>query len=301
MKLMNVTIAVIIILLLLFVTGCGGEKKEVAAVDSEKLLPPSFSEFDLERVSDTRIFDNKGLWEYINGGAEIYLIYNFIDVSTADYKKDDVEIVVDMYRFKTSKDAYGLYTVFRPPDAEIIRLGVQGFMAPASLHFVKGEYFVQLTGDPEIPGGDLAIINLAEEISKNITGTTEKPAIYSDFPQENIVPLSDKYITEAFIGQKFLTEVFTQDYLIDKDSVTLFLTGDKMGSKYLAWSDFAEKVGQKIAAPDNLPYDEGYAFIIDDSYYGQMLVGLKGGRLAGIIGYNDGLKETAGKWLGTLK
>ncbi len=283
------------------VINCGGEKKQEYAADAEKLLPESFADLDLERSPEIREFDEQALWEYINGGAEIYLVYNFTNVITADYTKNDIEIVADIYHFKTSDDAYGMYATLRPPDATTLLMGVEGFSAPASLHFVKGEHLVQLTGDPDVEGCDAAMINLAERLAKNITGTTDKPAMFSRFPEQNKVELTDKYYSESFLGQKFLTGVYSQDYRLDEDSVTIFIAKDEMGKKFLEWSEFVDKLGGKKTVPKDLSFNESYGLIYDDSFYGQIIGGLRSGHLIGIVGYKEELKGFLKDWLESIE
>ncbi|MFH2035909.1 MAG: DUF6599 family protein [Candidatus Zixiibacteriota bacterium] len=285
-------------MLLAIVIGCGSEKK---ADTTPSFYPELFDKIGMERSSEIRTFKDNSLWEYIDGGAEIYLAYNFIQVITADYKKDKVEIVADIYQFKTDPDAYGLYSVFRPPDANIIKLGVEGFVAPATINFVKGSYLVRLTGYDDTEEGSLALINLAEELAKLVPGGTEIPPAYSLFPPENRVSNTTQYYSESFSGQKFLTEVYSIDYKIGEDSVTLFLLSDSTGHKYAEWLAYSEKIDKKKAGPKNVVFDENYSFIYVDSYYGEILIGLKSGRLAGIINFKNEQIEFINHWLESLK
>jgi hypothetical protein len=73
------------------------------------------------------VFVGDSLWEYINGGAELYHTYEFVDVATAYYLQDSTEIVVDIYRFATPDDAYGMYTQLRPGGPGTMNYGIEGF------------------------------------------------------------------------------------------------------------------------------------------------------------------------------
>jgi hypothetical protein len=290
----------LLIFLMTLLLACGGDEGE-QKLDISALLPANLPTIGLERVSEIRTFDNKGLWEYINGGAELYLNYNFIEVATADYKQNDIEIVVDLYRFASEDDAFGLYSMFRTPDVQIIRLGVEGFTAPASLNFAKGKFLVRLVGYDETNAGGLALINLAEEIGKLISGTSNLPAMFDFFPSENQIGATEKYYIESFLGQKSLHEVYARDYFSDGDSLNLFLTYDSTGTKYMEWNNIAEKTGRGKPAPKGLPYDEGYTFIIEDSFYGEIIVGLRNQKLAGIVNYNEKHRELLANWLNSLQ
>ncbi|UCD95319.1 MAG: hypothetical protein JSU69_04515 [Candidatus Zixiibacteriota bacterium] len=299
MKLFKLILAITLTATALLI-ACGGEKSGgIAAFDN--FLPREIPGIDMKRVSDIRTYDNKTLWEYIDGGAELYLLYNFKAVATADYKMADVEIVADVYQFDSPVDAYGLYSMFRAPDVEVIRLGVEGFLAPASLNFVKGDYLVRLTGYDESPESGLAIVNLAEEINKLIPGTTEPPASFNAFPADGIVALTDKYYAESFLGHKFMTCVFCRDYLLDGDSLTLFLADDPMADKYIRWSELAERIRKRIDVTADLPFDEDRSFIFDDSFHGNVIAGLRKGKLVGMTNYGKKHEIFLVNWLNSLK
>jgi hypothetical protein len=99
-----------------------------------------------------------------------------------------------------------------------------------------------------------------------------------------------KIYAESFLGQRFLADVHTQDYLLDGDSLTLFLTEDRPGDKYLQWSQAAGENRRAVEIEEGLPYDEGRLFCFVDDYHGQIIAGLKSGLLLGIVNY-DGSEE----------
>lgn len=279
--------------------GCGNKKGDRDIATAE-FLPREFPRIEMVRTSELRTYAGKSLWEYINGGAELYHLYNFREVVTADYKKADIEIVADIYKFASEDDAYGLYSMIRSPDVEVIHLGVEGFIAPARLNFVKGEFLVRLTGFDESLESGLSLINLSEEIDLILPGTKNRPAFFSLFPADSSLTLGDRYYTESFLGHRFLQQIYCQDYLLGGDSVTLFLSEDKTGEKFLQWSELADRTDKKLPAPEELPFDDDLYFIFDDSYYGKILTGLKEGRMVGMIGYNPKQRSYFEQWINSL-
>jgi len=280
--------------------GCGSESTK-ETFSSAKFLPEKTDRSALVRFSEVRIFAGESLWEYINGGAEVYHLYKFIDVTTADYKNDQIELVADIYHFDGPENAFGLYSMLCPADAEIINLGVEGFIAPASINFVKGEYLIRLTGFEDTDESDLALINLAEEFNEIIPGTTERPKRFGLFPTENKVAGLDKYYAEQFMGQTFLTEVYARNITFETDTVTLFMTDDLSGGKFLQWSNYANKINKDKGRPKVIPYDDTLCLIIEDNYYGDIIIGLKSGQLSGMINYSEGRMEYLTNWLNSIK
>jgi hypothetical protein len=300
MKRNNVIVIITLAVLLTILLSCGGDEEMQPQHLAASYLPEKSIRADLDRASDIRTFVGDSLWEYIDGGAEVYHSYNFVEVATADYKNDNVELVADIYRFDTPTDAFGLYSMLRQEDIQTVNLGVEGFVAPASVNFVKGEYLVRLTAYEDSEVGELALINMAEELSTAVPGTTAMPAQFDIFPTEGIIPATDKYYAEQFLGQNFLTRVFTRNYRLDSDTVTLFWTADSTGGKFLKWRTYADNIDLLKSAPDNLPFDENYSFIQADDFYGDILIGLKMRRLVGMVNYSDEKQDFFKDWLDAI-
>lgn len=295
-----VAVLIMIVFSLFFLT-CGGDKDNKAIQTAAKYLPDKSDRTDLKRISEIRTFFGDALWEYIDGGAEVYHSYNFIEVATADYKDNKVEMVADIYRFNTPTDTYGLYSVLRPDDAQIINLGVEGFAAPASVNYVKGEYLIRLTGYEESMESDLALINFAEELNEIIPGKTSRPEQFGIFPEENRISSTDKYYADQFLGQKFLTHVFSQDYSVEGDTVALYWMQDSTGSKFMEWRTYTGDIDRFKAAPADLQYDENYSFILQDNFYGDILAGLRKGKLVGMVNFSGKSESFFKNWLNSVQ
>ncbi|UCD17951.1 MAG: hypothetical protein JSV44_03330 [Candidatus Zixiibacteriota bacterium] len=295
----NISVAFLILITLTI--SCG--KKEPAAdkPGPETFLPATVSGGSLQRVSEIRTFVGESLWEYIDGGAELYYLYNFISVATADYKRGSVEILVDIYCFRSPDYAYGLYSMLRSGDAETIMLGVEGFVDPVSISFVKGDYVVKLIGYDDSIENSRAMTDLAQEIAGSIRGTAARPRTFQLFPDSGKIGTTDRLFAESFLGRQFLTDVYTQDYLIGTDSVTLFASADDAGTKFLKWSQLADQLAIKEPISGTLPFDEDHAFIVNNSFHGKIAVGLRSGKLIGIVRYSPGKNNFLLSWLETIR
>lgn len=286
--------------LLALILGCGSEESNVS-MSTVDLLAKSYGAVGIDRSSPPRVFVGQNLYEYINGGAELYHLYGFVEVATADYKKGAIEMVVDLYRFDSSVNAYGLYSMFRPDDADLFMMGVEGFMAPSKIEFVKGDLLVRVIAYDDSDETNLALVNLADQIDKQLTGVTHLPAAFGLLPSDNIVNGTAKYFAEAYLGQSFLSTVYSRDFSVGQDTVTLFLCNVEGGSKLLEWSRRAEEAGKLVDAPAGLAFDDGKAIGIDDSYYGQIVAGIRGSRMVGMVGYSVEYQEFFDDWLESLE
>ena len=280
--------------------ACGGEQPATNQTTAG-YLAASYDAIGVGRSSPPRTFIGQNLWEYINGGAELYHTYGFIEVATADYRKGETEMVVDLYRFDSTVNAFGLYSMLRPDDADLAKFGVEGHVSPSKIEFVKGDLLVRVIGFDESDETGLALINLADEINKQLPGGTTLPPAFGLFPSNNAIKGSTRYYAEAFLGQSFLARVYCQDYLLDTNRVTLFLCEGAGGVKLLEWSGLAEEMGALGSAPDGLSFDVGKAFIVDNSFYGQVVVGLRAGRMVGMVGYVDECQSFVSGWLESIE
>jgi len=285
--------AVVTILLL----SCGGEKQPAEISRSADFLISQVDSLNLQRTSEIRVFVGDSLWEYINGGAELYHAYGFSEVSTAYYEQAGTEIVVDVYQFETDLGAFGLFSMLRPDNATNPGYGIDGFASETNIVFVKGVYVAMLTGFELSENVTTAITRAAPIFEQLLPGTTNRPAMFERFPGENVVMPSDKVYADSFMGQASLRDVFVQKYALGEDTLMLFATFDSSGAKFIDWK---EQTAQKLQVAEDLPYDEGMVIKIADNYYGNIVAGLKDGTLTGIVGYRDSQREFLTAWLISL-
>ena len=283
-------------LMIIVVVGCGTSDNDPLS-GLEKYFPVGLAERGLQKVSETGTYAGDSLWEYINGGAELYHSFGFVRVTTADYRSPETELVLDLYQFETSDGAYGLYAGLRPDEPELVPFGVEGYFTGSSLEFVKGDIMVRLVGYDASEATAAALKGLAGKLAADLPGTTEPPAAFELFPKANSLSGSDKIVGEGFLGQGFLNMIYTGDYLIGSDTVTLFVAHDLSGQMYAQWS---EVPGPHALAASDLPFDEDYYFVTPNSYYGNILAGLKNGKLVGMVNFSDQHRQFVTDWLLSL-
>jgi len=293
-------ITVILVLSVLSIINCGGASKKSDNSPSS-YLAEDFGSNHLVRSSDIRIFAGESLFEYINGGAELYHLYHFTDVATADYKVGSIELVADIYRFENPDFAFGLYSSFRPSAAEIVEMGVEGFLTGNSLDFVKGEYLIRVIGYDDSEESSAAIKTLAQNINAAIVRQTGLPAIYNFFPDDNVLSQSEVVFAESYLGRIYLTDVYTRQYQFDEETITLFVSDDISGDKFLKWSEDESERKIMRFAQDKSSASELLSFSYNDKYYDMVAVAHYHGKLVGIVNYNDHLSTYLESWLTLLE
>ena len=78
---------------------------------------------------EIQTFIPKTLFEYINGGADLYLTYDFQELKVAEYSNEKkASVTIEVYRHKTPTHAFGIYSQERLSDANFLDIGSQGYI-----------------------------------------------------------------------------------------------------------------------------------------------------------------------------
>src|SRR5438270_5808702 len=78
-------------------------------------------------VGQPSLYKPDNLYEYIDGGADVYLLYDFQQLLHQQLKDGGAELTADIYEMRTPEDAFGIYAAERSPSYQFIMLGVDGY------------------------------------------------------------------------------------------------------------------------------------------------------------------------------
>jgi len=122
-----------------------------------------------EKSSETRTFEPKDLWQYIDGDSEQFIQAGVVSTSTSDYKyKDQLEAVVDVYTMNGPDGAQTILERGQTKDAQTVHLGDEGMQYAQSVHFRKGRYLVRIVAYESTPETPQALIALAHGVETNL-------------------------------------------------------------------------------------------------------------------------------------
>jgi hypothetical protein len=94
------------------------------------------------------VYDRKTLYDYLDGGAEVYLAFDLRRTFVRKYAgPGGKEISLDIYDMGTSAEAFGIFSCDREDPAAGI--GQDSEQGPGLLRFRQGRYFVALTSPDE--------------------------------------------------------------------------------------------------------------------------------------------------------
>lgn len=236
-----------------------------------------------KQLGEIQTFIPKTLYEYINGAADLYLMYDFQELKVAEYQNEKkASVTVDVYRHKTSTHAFGIYSQERLPSANFLDIGAQGYSEKDVLNFLTGNYYVKINSFNTGAEDQEILLTFAKKVSENLGAKGSLPSILNSFPEEGKVKNSEKFIAKNFLGYSFFHSAFTTDYDLFGKKFKLFVieSGEQnecrnMIRKYL---DQTGKAGKSVV--------EG-RHTLSDPHHGEIDLYWRGADIWGILNLND--------------
>jgi len=232
---------------------------------------------------DVQTFSPKTLYKYINGAADLYLASDFEELKVAEYVNENkASVIVEAYRHRTPRDAFGIYSQERLPDGNFLKIGAQGYIDKNILNFVYGTYYIKLNSfNTGAEDGEL-LQAIAKKVAVNLGERGGLPSILSDFPPEGKKGNSEKYITRNFLGYTFFNSVYTADYEVAGKAFKLFLieAADKNECKSVI-----QKYLRQIKNPEREVTEGRYT--VSDPHHGVIDLFWKGAYIWGAVDLAD--------------
>lgn len=195
---MNRFIGVVCLLISIFTFGQD-------ASDISKLFPPD-NTFEGWTLKDSiEVFSGDDLFYYINGGADIYLEYGFVQVAHCNYLDSTAaKIHLEIYEMVDNNAAYGIFTMNSSGKGNKISLGEAGFLYEYYLHYYIGNYYIRCNSSKKETQMIEAMQFIAAFPAGLITEENEKPALIQALDIDEFQFTQIKY----FEGQLGLNNIF---------------------------------------------------------------------------------------------
>lgn len=166
-------------LLLITIAGCGGEHVS----ESGPSLPSEVGPWKMSEAES--VYDRETLYDYMNGGAEVYLSYDFRRVWARRFiGPDQEEIVLDVYDMGSAPEAFGIFsTSVEDPE---VGLGQGSEFGAGLLKFWKGRYFVSALNMGVSEETDSALLDIGRMVDAAIESTGAMPELVGSLPKEGL-------------------------------------------------------------------------------------------------------------------
>jgi len=222
----------------------------------EKYLPETVKGWKIGE--EDQHFDQRTLYNYINGGAELYLSYGFVKSINRTYEMlNQPKITVDIFDMNTPQNAFGVFSHSR--EKEDGQFGQGSQYSYGLLLFWKSQFYISILASPETEESKKAVFYLAQIIDESIQEEGQLPEIVNYLPDKFLIKESIKYFRHHvwlnsyyFISDQNIfhidqeTEAVLAKYNFeDHKSILLLIQYPSKEKSNRAYSDFI-----KYFAPD---------------------------------------------------
>jgi hypothetical protein len=245
-----------------------------------------------KKTTDYPVYLPVNLWDYINGAADIYLAYNFIDLHVAEYKKGKNVIKIEIYRHSDQTMAFGIYSTERSPSFRFQNLGSQGYITnDGAINFFKAGYYVKIRTYSKNENTLKTTESLAHIVADLIPGKSEMPSALSLFPESGRKINEETYINESVLGHKFLSNAYKANYEAGNDVFSIFILENKTPEESRKTLEaYLTATGTEASDTENSRY------ILKDGYNGTVFLAWKGDLIVLISGLSTDQASIADRY-----
>lgn len=254
-------------------------------------LFPVFEGWTKKGKPDLYTPDN--LFEYINGAAEVFLSYDFVKLATLTYENNkEHSFTVDVYQHNSDRNGFGIYSQEKPQKGNFLDIGAQGYYEKGVLNFLKGSFYVKMSGFDMGDNDEKVLTTAAKALAKALQGTEDFPVVVKCFPEKGKIANSEAFINKNFLGHSFLHSAFVANYEIDGRKLQVFIieTG-KPGEVEEILDNYTGLLKKK-----GIPVEQkGKSYRFQDPYYrssGMMNMKIEKNYLWGLFCKNNAAAES---------
>jgi len=146
-------------------------------------LPAQVNGWTVE--GEDRFFDDKTIFDYIDGEGEVYRAYNLRGCLSRLYSKEGAPaIVLDVFDMGSAADAFGVFT--HDIEGAAVAIGQDGRWRPGWLNFWKDRFFVSITIQEENAQAFEAALELGRQVAARVPKKGARPKLLERLPQKGL-------------------------------------------------------------------------------------------------------------------
>ncbi len=231
-------------------------------------------------VSDVMSYTSENLYEYIDGAADQFIAYGFVELLSRDLAAESLQVTVDIYDMGELLNAYGMYKTERPRDEATLAIGSEAFVAaPYQALMFKGNYYVKINAFE----GEISVENitpLLKALAATLPGTPGFPEQLGQLPTAGKIPDSEGYARQAFLGLAELNRCLYAFYEAEEREFRYFIVLPEGKSSSDIWQEL-EKKWRRIE------HDKRAVLFREVPYIGMVGIMRLGEKMIGVSDCND--------------
>ncbi len=171
-------------------SGCSSEDKAVEVPQSGEIDLLSLVSVQMpgwEEKEAALISKQKDISKYMDDAAELYLAYGIKRLAMKKHENESsLSILVEVYEFDSSENAYGIYSFDTAGDK--LDIGQDSAYAHGLLRFWKDKFLVRVFAEEEYTRLEKDVISFGRQIDSRILTTGSRPRLLSLIPEEKLIP-----------------------------------------------------------------------------------------------------------------
>ncbi|MEJ2543042.1 MAG: hypothetical protein P8Y99_03150 [Calditrichaceae bacterium] len=156
--------------------------------DISKILPKTINNW--YQSKEARTIDSTNIFDYMDGGGELYLGYRFNQLEVLEYSsKDKNTILVEIYNMDTGNDAFGLLSLDWSGDpvyfdekvdsSSLVAPTIRALYGSGLLRLVSGNYFIRILAFRETMDAKNIVMQIGKILYNDFT---TEPEIIQQIP-----------------------------------------------------------------------------------------------------------------------
>ncbi len=151
------------------------------------MFPPKAGEWT--RSDSVGVYAGKDLFLLIDGGADLYFEYGFVQALSSEYSRPpDAIATTELYEMRSPSAAYGVFTSFTAGTGTAVPIGQEAVLGDGYCIFWKGSYVGMLTAASADSAAGQTLLELASELEKEIRYTGPLPDLCALLRKEGMDP-----------------------------------------------------------------------------------------------------------------
>ncbi len=198
----------------------------VPAAAADIVLPPDGFAPGWARADKPEVYQKTDLFNYIDGGAEIFLEFGFAKLTVQVYAQEMFELTLEAYEMESPESALGIYLFKAGKEVPIKGIAARNTGDRYQITLVRDKWFVHVNNADGLPGAVPAMSILAGKLLASIP-EGKRVTLLDALPPKNLVAGSGRIFRGPYALQSFYT-LGPGDILLQKGKI-FGLAGDYRG------------------------------------------------------------------------
>ena len=183
--------------------------------DIASLVPAAVREW--KASGPDAIYDRKTLYDYMDGGAEVFLAFDFRELLSRKFgNAAQDEIILDIYEMGSPAEAFGIFSIDR--QNEPASIGQEASFGFGLLRFWQGPYFISIMTTGDDKSADAAILDLGKIVASKLGPAGRFPDLLQTLPSAGLMAGRTSYFHSSFhLNNRFFV---ASDNILNLDSGT---------------------------------------------------------------------------------